>query len=170
MVTLTRDQTLQLLGAARHYQAQFDEAYKSWGVRAEAPVLNDSIESVNDYVRNECVRAKKLLPMNDVRAAPGEPTFGELRRVKYWHLDNDAFAVMLPSLLKAVAVAGKRNDSISFDAPLREIHERDANGSHVIRFLGRRSFVHDMKAPTRRVLYFRTAQGPVRTDGRPVRL
>jgi hypothetical protein len=125
---------------------------------------------VNDYVRNECVRAKKLLPMSDVRAAPGEPTFGELRRVKYWHLDNDAFAVMLPSLLKAVAVAGKRNDSIPFDEPLREIHEHDQNGAHVIRFLGMRSFVHDMKPPVRRVAYFRTNQGPVRTDGQPVRL
>jgi hypothetical protein len=45
----------------------------------------------------------------------------------------------------AVAVAGKRNDSISFNEPLREIHERDENGAHVIRFLGMRSFVHDMK-------------------------
>jgi hypothetical protein len=123
---------------------------------------------VNDYVRNECVRAKKLLPMNDVRGAPGEPTFGELCRVKYWHLDNDAFAVMLPSLLRAVAAAGRRNDSISFDEPLREIHERDENGAHVIRLLGMRSFVHDMKAPVRRVAYFRTNQGPVRTDGLPV--
>jgi hypothetical protein len=39
MATLTRDQTLQLLGAARHYQAQFNDAYASWGVSAAAPVL-----------------------------------------------------------------------------------------------------------------------------------
>jgi hypothetical protein len=105
-----------------------------------------------------------------MRGSIREPTFGDLRRSQYPSMADDVLAVLEPSLLKAVAAAGKRNDSISFDEPLREIHERDANGSHVIRFLGMRSFVHDMKAPTRRVLYFRTAQGPVRTDGRPVRL
>jgi hypothetical protein len=63
MAKLTREQQLQLLGAARHHQAQFNEAYQSWGVNAEAPVLSDSVEAVDDYVRNECVRAKKLLPM-----------------------------------------------------------------------------------------------------------
>jgi hypothetical protein len=40
----------------------------------------------------------------------------------------------------------------------------------VIRFLGERSFIHDMKPAVRHVVYFRTSSGPVRTDGRPVRL
>jgi hypothetical protein len=81
---------------------------------------------------------------------------------------DDALAIMEPSLLKAVAAAGKRNDSVPWGEPLREIHERGENGEHVIRFLGERSFIHDMKAPVRRVAYFRTSQGPVRTDGLPV--
>jgi hypothetical protein len=167
---MTREQQLQLVGAARHHQAQFDAAYQSWGVRAEAPVLNDSVEAVDDYVRNECVRAKKLLPMSDVRAAPGEPTFAELRRVQYRQLADDALGALLPQLLKAVSAAGKRNDSVGPNDPLREVHERGDNGEHIIRFLGQRSFIHDFAAPVRRVAYFRTNQGPIRTDGRPVRL
>jgi hypothetical protein len=156
MATLTREQQLRLLGAARHYQAQFNDAYQSWGMNAAAPVLSDSVEAVDDYVRNECVRAKKLLPMSGVRSAPGEPTFAELRRVTYRRLADDALGVLMPSLLKAVAAAGKRNDSIPFDEPLREVHERDANGSHVVRFLGQHSFIFDHKAPVRRVISFNT--------------
>jgi hypothetical protein len=163
---LTREQQLKLVGAARHYQSQFNDAYQSWGVNAEAPVLSDSVTAVDDYVRNECVRAKKLLPMTDVRSAPGEPTFGELRRVQYRQLDHDALGVLMPSLLKAVSAAGKRNDSIPFDAPLREIHERDENGSHVVRFLGQRSFVHDYKAPVRRVISFNTGDQGRYSPGR----
>ena len=116
------------------------------------------------------MRAKKLLPMTETRAASGEPTFAQLRRTKYWELDDQAFGIMEDHLLRAVAAAGKRNDSVAWGDPLREIHERDENGSHVIRFLGQRSFIHDMKPPVRRVAYFRTDSGPVRTDGVPVRL
>jgi hypothetical protein len=94
--------------------------------------------------------------MTDVRSAPGEPTFGELRRVQYRQLADDALGVLMPQLLKAVAVAGRRNDSIPFDAPLREVHERDENGTHVVRFLGQRSFIHDFKSPTRKVISFNT--------------
>jgi hypothetical protein len=169
MATLTRDQQLQLLGAMRHYQARYDDAYQSWGVRAEAPAYSDSIESVSDYRRNEAVRAKKLLPMSDNRAAPGDPTFAELRRVKYWPMPDDAFEVMEKHLLRAVAAAGKRNDSVPY-GEMREIHERGENGEHIIKWLGQRSFVHDFKSIPRRVAYFRTDSGPVRTDGRPVQL
>jgi hypothetical protein len=85
-------------------------------------------------------------------------------------MDDDVLNVMEPSLIRAVMAAGKRNDSVPFDSPPREIHERGPNGEQVIRFLGERSFIFDMKPPVRRVAYFRTNYGPVRTDGRPVQL
>ena len=170
MTTLTRDQLLQVNAVARQYQAIYDEAFKSWGVRAPQPAYCDSVEAVGEFRRNLAVQAKRLLPLSDARVEPREPTFGDLRRAQYRSMADDALAVVEPSLLKAVAAAGKRNDSISFDQPLREIHERDENGAHVIHFLGMRSFIHDMKPPVRRVAYFRTSQGPVRTDGRPVQL
>jgi hypothetical protein len=118
MATLTREQQLQLLGAARHHQAKFNDAYQSWGVNAEAPVLSDSAASVDAYVRNECTRAKQLLPMTDARAADGEPTFAALRRVEFEKLADDALGVFMPQLLRAVSAAGSRNDSVPFDEPL----------------------------------------------------
>jgi hypothetical protein len=59
---------------------------------------------------------------------------------------------------------------VPFDSPPREIHETGKNGEQTVRFLGQRSFIHDMKPPIRHVLYFRTAQGPVKTSGLPVQL
>jgi hypothetical protein len=170
MATLNRDQLLQVNAVARQYQSIYDEALRSWGVRAPAPTYCDSVEAVGEFRRELAVQAKRLLPMSETRVDPREPTFGDLRRAQYRSMADDALAALEPSLLKAVAAAGKRNDSISFDEPLREIHERNENGAHVIRFLGMRSFVHDMKAPVRRVAYFRTQYGPTRTDGKPVQL
>jgi hypothetical protein len=123
-----------------------------------------------DTRRGQAVRAKKLLPFSETRLDPGGPTFAQLRRTKYWDLPDDAYEILESDLLRAVSAAGRRNDSIPADSPPREIHERGSNGEHTIRFLGERSFIHDMKAPVRRVAYFRTDQGPVRTDGLPVRL
>jgi hypothetical protein len=161
---------LQLQSVARLYQERYDKAFESWGLRAPAPAVCDSAESVSDYRREQAVRAKKLLPLSETRVAPKEPTFASLRRTKYWKLGDSVFDIMESHLLKAVSAAGRRNDSVPIDAPLREIHETGKNGEQTVRFLGQRSFIHDMKAPIRHVLYFRTAQGPVRTDGRPVQL
>jgi hypothetical protein len=170
MATLTRDQLLLVQAAARDYQARYVEAFQSWGVEAPRPAYCDSIEAVGEYRRELAVKAKKLLPLSETRVAPNEPTFGALRRAQYRSMDNDALDAVEPSLIRAVKVAGTRNDSVPADSPPREIHERGPNGEHVIRFLGERSFVHDFKAPVRRVAYFRTNSGPVRTDGRPVQL
>jgi hypothetical protein len=167
---MTREQILQMQASARIYQKLYDDAYASWGMRASAPAYSDSTDAISDYRRTEAVRAKKLLPMTETRAAPGEPTFAQLRRTKYWEMGDQTFDIMEAHLLKAVAVAGKRNDSVAWGDPLREIHERGENGEHVVRFLGQRSFVHDMKPPVRRVAYFRTPSGPIRTDGQPVQL
>jgi hypothetical protein len=170
MATLNRDQLLQVNAVARSYQEIYDNAFAAWGIRAPAPAYCDSVEAVGDYRRELAIKAKRLLPLSEARADPKEPTFGSLRRTQYRSMPDDVFVVMEPKLLKAVAAAGKRNDSVPWGDPLREIHETAPNGQHVIRFLGERSFIHDMKAPVRRVAYFRTNQGPVRTDGLPVRL
>jgi hypothetical protein len=169
MTTLTRDQLLLVQAAARDYQARYVEAFQSWGVEAPRPAYCDSAEAVGEYRRDLAVKAKKLLPLSETRVDPREPTFGALRRAQYRAMDDAVLDVMEPSLIRAVKVAGTRNDSIPADSPPREIHERGPNGEHVIRFLGERSFVHDFKPAVRRVAYFRTNQGPVRTDGLPVR-
>jgi hypothetical protein len=167
---VTRDQLLQLQSVARLYQERYDKAFESWGLKAPAPAICDSAEAVNDYRREQAVRAKKLLPLSETRVAPNEPTFGALRRAQYRSMDNTVLDVMEPSLIRAVMAAGKRNDSIPADSPPREIHEIGPNGERTIRFLGQRSFIHDMKPPIRKVCYFRTPSGPVRTDGMPVQL
>jgi hypothetical protein len=155
MATLTRDQLLLVQAAARKYQERYVEAFQSWGVEPPRPAYCDSIEAAGEYRRELAVRAKKLLPR--------EPTFGALRRAQYRAMDDSVLDVMEPSLLKAVAAAGKRNDSVPADSPLREIHERGPNGERMIRFLGERSFVRDMKSVPRRVAYFRTPLGAVRS-------
>src|SRR6516165_3511818 len=127
---MTREQILQMQVSARIYQKLYDDAYASWGMRAPAPTYNDSVDAISDYRRTEAVRAKKLLPMTELRAAPGEPTFAQLRRTKYWEMGDQTFDIMENHLLRAVAAAGRRNDSVAWGDPLREIHERDENGAH----------------------------------------
>jgi hypothetical protein len=162
---MTREQLLQLQSAARFHQERFDTAFMSWGLRAPAPAYADSIEAVNDYRRAQAVRAKKLLPFSDNRVAPGDMSFAELRRTEYWKLPDDAYPIFENQLLRAVAAAGKRNDSIGPEDQPREIHERGPNGEHTVRFLGQRSFVNDFKMAPRRVISF-TMDGQRFTPGR----
>jgi hypothetical protein len=166
---MTRDEMLRLQNAARIYQSRFDEAYQSWGMRAPAPARIDSVEDVYDYRRRMAADAKLQLPRNGASAREGDPTFAELRRLKYTAMADDVYEKLEPLLLRAVAAAGKRNDSIPADSPPREIHERGPNGGHMIRFLGTRSFVHDFKAIPRRVLGFRTEHGYVTSNGYTLR-
>jgi hypothetical protein len=107
-MALSREQILQLQSAARAYQKRYDRAFEVWGLKAPAPAYADSVESVQDYRREQAVRAKKLLPFSDTRAAPRDSTFAELRRLQYWKIPDDAFEVLEPELLRAVAAAGKR--------------------------------------------------------------
>jgi hypothetical protein len=165
MVELTREQLLRLQGVARFYQEKFDTAFMSWGLKAPAPAYADGIEAVDDYRRGQAVRAKKLLPFSDNRAAPGDMTFAQLRGTQYRKLPDDAYPIFEDQLLRAVAVAGRRNDSIGSNDPLRMIEEVGKNGERVIRWLGQRSFVHDFKATPRRVVSF-TLDGQRFTSGR----
>jgi hypothetical protein len=121
-------------------------------MRAKSPVIG---EDVNDYRRDLAVQGKRLLPENH-----------RLRAVQYRSLKADVYEVLEPQLLKAVAEYGNRNDSVPYDAPLREVHERGRNGEHTIRFLGQRHFVEQFKSIPRRVAWFNTSWGPQTTDGR----
>jgi hypothetical protein len=125
------------------------------------PLTNGSIQAlVRDVQRRfnpaipsaPNVQGKRLLPDNH-----------EPRAVQYRALDDNAFAALEPQLLRAVAAAARDNDSVPADGPLREIVEQTPTGP-IHRFLGTRSFVHDYKAPVRRVLKFYTSQGPMMTQ------
>jgi hypothetical protein len=106
--------------SARIYQERYDNAFQSWGVRAKGPVLGEDIDT---YRRDLAVQAKKLLPDDH-----------KYRKVQYRRLDDAVLNNLEPQLLKAVTEAGRRNDSVPLDAPLREVHERGPNGEHVIKF------------------------------------
>jgi hypothetical protein len=114
-------------------------------------------EDVDSYRRDLAVQGKRLLPGDH-----------KLRSVQYRSLKADVFNVLEPQLLKAVAEYGSRNDSVPYDAPLRQVTETSENGTRITKFLGMRHFVEQFKAIPRRVAYFRTAVGPVKTSGLPV--
>src|SRR3974390_2419076 len=92
---------------ATAYQQRADSVFAEWGTRAKQRVEGEDPE---DYRRNLCVQAKKLLPYSDDRPAPDLPTFRELRRVKLWGLDRNGFEAMEPMIYRAAAVAYARDD------------------------------------------------------------
>jgi hypothetical protein len=143
---LTREQILQMNASARVYQSRYHSAFEPWGVRARAPTLG---EDINKYRRDLAVQAKHLLPEDH-----------ELRRVQYRRQDDSVLDNFEPQLLTAVKQHAHNNDTVPFDAPLRQVEDRDPNnGQKIIKFVGLRSFVHDFKAPVRRVLSFTTPNG-----------
>jgi hypothetical protein len=115
-------------------------------MRARGPTLG---EDIDDYRRDLAVQGKKLLPDDD-----------KYRRVQYRRLDNVAFEAVEPDLLKRITEYGRSNDSAPANGPLREIVEANPdNGQKMVRFLGKRSFVHDFKSPVRYVTSFTTDRG-----------
>ena len=140
MTTMTREQILQMHASARVLQERYDSALEPWGVRARAPTLG---EHIDNYRRDLAVQTKKLLPENH-----------ELRKPQYRSMPNDVFEVMEPQLLSAARSTAYRADTVPLDAPLRRVEERDANGMKTVKFIGQRSFIHDFKAPVRRVKSF----------------
>jgi hypothetical protein len=93
--------------------------------------------------------AKKLLPEDH-----------QLRRVQYRRQQDDALDVFEPQLLSAVRQHAHQNDTVPETAPLREVVEHNpSNGQKIVKFIGLRSFIHDLKAPVRRVLSFTTDKG-----------
>jgi hypothetical protein len=150
---MTREQLLQAHASARVFQARFDSVFEPWGMRAKAPVIG---EDINDYRRSLAIQGKRLLPENH-----------RLRAVQYRALKADVYEVLEPQLLQAVAEYGNRNDSVPY-GPLRQVTETHDNGTKITKFLGLRHFVEEFKSIPRRVAYFRTNVGPVKTSGLPV--
>ena len=152
---MSREQYLQQQASARIYQERADSAFGPWGVRAAAPTLG---EDVGAYRRKLAIQAKRLLPDGH-----------QLRQVQVKRMPNDAFEVFEPQILRACRDSASRDDTVPFDAPLRRVPVRDANGHLEYRYYGQRSFVHDFTRAGRRVTGFRTDQGYVDGSGRPLR-
>jgi hypothetical protein len=139
--------------ACRGKQEQWDNALRGTGFRARPPRTD---ETYDDYRRNMAADLKKMLPGED-----------KLRQTKYWDLRADALDVMETQLMRAVHTFATSNDSVPAGS-MREVVTTGRHGEKVHSFLGTRSFIHDFVAPIRKVAYFRTSTGPIRTDGRPV--
>src|SRR3974390_3514114 len=93
---------------ATSYQQRADSVFVEWGTRAKPRVEGTDPE---DYRRDLCVQAKKLLPYSDDRPAPDLPTFAELRRLKLGSLDRNPFEAFEPQIYRAAAVAYARDDT-----------------------------------------------------------
>src|SRR6516164_5111075 len=79
---------------ATAYQQRADSVFAEWGTRAKQRVEGEDPE---DYRRDLCVQAKKLLPYSDDRPSPDSPaTFRELRRLKLWGMPANVFARFEP--------------------------------------------------------------------------
>jgi hypothetical protein len=141
-----REQTLRMLAASRIYQARYDSAFEPWGISARQ-IRSD--EDIDHYRRDLAVAAKRLLPPDH-----------QLARVQYRQQADSVLDNFEPMLLSAVKQHAHANDTVPFDLPLREVPVVDPNtGQKIKTFVGERSFVHDFKAPVRRVLSFTTYRG-----------
>jgi hypothetical protein len=152
---MTYDQLMRQQNSARVVQERYDNVFKSWGMSAPAPVIG---EPVDEYNRRLAVLAKKQLPEDH-----------DLRKIQFRALADDAFAVVEPQLLAAVNQSAYNPNTVPIDGPLRRIEERDANGNTTYRYIGQRSFIHDLVRKGRRVVSFLTSAGFVDASGRGLR-
>ena len=113
-MSYTREQLLQIQSSARVKQAQWDEIFQPWGMRAPEPVFG---QLPDEYDREMAVKAKKLLPDEH-----------KLRETKYWRLRNDAFEALKPQLQNEVKDAAYRADTVPLGGPLRRVEKIDQNG------------------------------------------
>ena len=142
---------------ATSYQARADAVFAEWGTRAKARVEGEDPE---DYRRDLCVQAKRMLPYSDDRPSPdSKATFRALRKLKLWGMSPDVFAAFEPQIYAACAMAVARNDTVP-PGEMREVTVVDPQTGHKeVRFYGQRSFVADLMRPGRRVVKFRTSDG-----------
>jgi hypothetical protein len=111
-------------------------------------------KSLGDYRRRLARLAQRQLPGDH-----------KLRGIRLKALDDDVFAPFEPQIYAACKEAGNRPDAAAPDEMRMVERINPGNGQKIIEFLGQRSFVHDFKAPVRRVVGFRTDQGYVNTTG-----
>jgi hypothetical protein len=136
----SREHLLDLQATARHYQARADDALQPWNMRAPQFVIG---ESIDDYRRRLAKLAQRQLPDDH-----------PFRNTKLSRLDDETFAPIEKDIYTDVKRIGASNDSVAA-GQMREVESiNPENGQRTITFLGTRSFVHDLKAPVRRVLGF----------------
>jgi hypothetical protein len=125
------------LNAARRFQEYFDNALRSVGARAPAPVLGTS---VNDYRRETLRQFKRtFLPQNH-----------PLYQVQMRQLRADALQALEPQVLQACVVEANNPAHVP-PGELRKIEEYDEYGKvRTIKFIGQESFVKAMGRPGRR--------------------
>jgi hypothetical protein len=145
---------------ATAYQARADAVFAEWGTRAKQRVEGEDPE---DYRRDLCVQAKKMLPYsNDCPSPDSTTTFRDLRTLKLWSMPPEVFANFEPLIYDACAKAASRNDTVP-EGELRQITRTDPRTGHKeTLFFGQQSFVVDPRyghRPGRHVVKFRTSDG-----------
>ena len=133
------------IDAIRQVQAQFDEALSRVGLRAPAPIVD---QSPIEYLQDACQDVKrKVLPRGH-----------RYRTVQYGELKRDALQAIVPDLLKACVEEAKNPDNLA-PGEIRKIEVLGPDGQKWIDWVGRESFVKDMGRPGRRVVSFTTSNG-----------
>jgi hypothetical protein len=142
----------QHFAAARQYQAYYDEALRNVGVRVPGPVLG---QTCNDFRRETCRHLKRTFL----------PQIHDLYKVNYRGLEADTLAIFEPQLLQA-CVTEANNPAHLQPGEIRKVERLDETGRvRCIDWIGQESFVRAMGRPGRRVVSFRTPQGPVNANG-----
>jgi hypothetical protein len=163
---LRYERQLRERSIAEHYQQRADAVFAEWGTKAKARVEGEDPE---DYRRDLCVQAKRLLPYSDDKPAPDLPSFRVLRKLKLWSMSPEIFKNFEPMVFRAAAAAYSRDDTVPI-GELREVVKVDpVTGHKEVRFYGREHFAKTMGRPGRRVTSFRTDHGYVDASGRPLR-
>jgi hypothetical protein len=133
------------IDAIRQVQAQFDEALSRVGMRAPAPIAN---QSPIEYLQDACQDVKrKVLPRGH-----------RYRVVQYDELKRDALEAIVPDLLKACVEEAKNPENLA-PGEIRRIDVLGPDGQKWIDWVGREHFTKFMGRPGRRVIGFRTPHG-----------
>jgi hypothetical protein len=135
VAAMSRDQLMQIQASARVYQERADNALMPWDIRAPHPVLGEDIAK---YRRDLAVMLKRQLPENH-----------QLRKVQYRRLDDAMLSVFEPQLLKAVRDAANDPSTVP-PGQMRRVVEVDEGGTKIVKWIGQRSFIEDLKAPAYR--------------------
>lgn len=154
-MSFSREQLLQIQAGNRVYQARADDAFAPWGMRAPEPIIG---EDPDHYRRRLLIEAKFQLPEDH-----------EYRDLRIKRLPSDALAPYEDLIYPACKSAAKRPDFVAIGETREVTTVNPVNGHKEITFLGRESFIKEMKPPVRYVLGFRTPDGFMNTSGRLVR-
>jgi hypothetical protein len=146
----------QQFDIARQWQEEFDNTLQDIGSRAMQPTLG---QSAANYVRESMRMIKRAyLP-------PNHP----LSKVNMRALDASAINPIWNDLKKAAREEAYNPVTVP-EGEFREIVKTNpGNGQKIHTFIGRDCFVKFMNRPGRRVVSFRTPNGPVDASGRFLR-